>query len=112
MTRDEITTKIGSNIKKQRLQQDLSQEALSLSADINQGYIGRLERGEKCPTIDTLYKISRALNISVCDLLVFDDCDYPDTEIIRRIEKALEKVPDDKKMSIVKIVEDIAEAMK
>lgn len=108
MDKKELTYNVGMNIRKYRLNADLSQESLALSAELSPAYLGRLERGEKCPSIDTLYKISEALNISVCDLLIFNTSDtYPASEITRRIEKALEKVPKSKIVSIVKIIEDI-----
>ena len=72
MDRNQLTKLIGANIRKYRLKIDVSQESLSLSAGINPAYVGRLERGEKCPTIDTLYKICSALEISVCEILNFE----------------------------------------
>ena len=53
MDRTELCRKIGASIRKYRLQSDMSQENLSLSAGLHPAYIGRLERGEKCPTVDT-----------------------------------------------------------
>ncbi|MCH5301149.1 MAG: helix-turn-helix transcriptional regulator, partial [Ruminococcus sp.] len=83
---------------------------LSFSANLSQAYIGKLERGERCPNIDTLYKISESLKISVCDLLIFNNSKtYPDSEITHRIESALKKVPQNKKISVVKITENITE---
>ena len=61
--------KIGQNIRKYRLKIDISQENLAMSAGLYPAYLGRLERGEKCPTIDTLYKISCALGITINELI-------------------------------------------
>ncbi len=103
MERELLNKQIGLSIRKYRLKADLSQENLALSAGIYPAYLGRLERGEKCPTIDTLYKISEALKISVCDLLVFNTSEsYSDLEISHRIEHVLEKVPDRKKEVLLK----------
>ena len=55
MERTELNKKIGQNIRKYRLKIDISQENLAMSAGLYPAYLGRLERGEKCPTIDTLY---------------------------------------------------------
>ena len=45
-----------------------SQEALALQAEINPAFLGHLERGLKSPTIKTLEKIVRALDISLAEL--------------------------------------------
>lgn len=110
MNREELTRFIGFNIRKFRLQQELSQEALALSAGVHPAYLGRLERGEKCPTIDTLYKICDALNVSVCELLTFKeiatDMDNPAKQ---RIEIALTKLPVSKHIKVAEIVENIVD---
>lgn len=43
-----------------------------MRADLNPAYLGQIERGLKCPTIDTLYKIVRALEISLPEFFAFD----------------------------------------
>lgn len=58
-----MTKLVGERIKYFRNQRGLSQEQLALRAGINTSYAGQLERGEKSPTVDTLGKISTALNI-------------------------------------------------
>ena len=56
---------IGNNLKKQRGQGRLTQEQLGERANVNYKYIGEIERGEKNPTAVILYKLTRALGISV-----------------------------------------------
>ncbi len=108
MNREEITKKIGANIKKYRLAADVSQENLSLAAKLSSSYLGKLERGEKCPTIDTLYKISEALKISVCDLIIFNNSElHTDSELFRRMKSAFEKASENKKIIIVEMMENI-----
>ena len=110
MIREELTKNIGLNIRKHRLQKDVSQEALAFSAGIHPAYIGRLERGEKCPTIDTLYKICEALGISVCEILNFKNESFsPNSEAKFRIEKVLDNLSDEQQIKIAEIVEKIAE---
>ncbi|MEE0913060.1 MAG: helix-turn-helix transcriptional regulator [Ruminococcus sp.] len=110
MDRNQLTKLIGANIRKYRLKIDVSQESLSLSAGINPAYVGRLERGEKCPTIDTLYKICSALEISVCEILNFEpDTKSSDTQAKIRIENALKKLPDTQQIKIAEIIENIAD---
>jgi len=60
---------IGERIRLLRLQQGLSQEQLALSANMNTSYLGQLERGSKNPTLPTLDKIARGLNLTLQDLI-------------------------------------------
>ncbi len=62
--------KIGKNIKKLRLSKELSQDRLSKLADVSYNSIIKLETGGITnPTIETLQKISKALDVSVDDLI-------------------------------------------
>ena len=112
MEREELTSFIGANIRKYRLQLELSQEALALSAGIHPAYLGRLERGEKCPTIDTLYKICDALKISVSKLLTFKDTNTINNNLAKeRIETALIKIPESKHIKVAEIIENIVDVL-
>jgi len=65
-----IENKIGKNIKKLRTAQELSQDRLSKLADVSYNSIIKLETGGILnPTIETLQKISKALGVSVDDLI-------------------------------------------
>lgn len=109
MTRADLSINIGKNIRKLRLSADISQESLSMSAGLNPSYIGILERGEKCPTIDTLYKICEALGISVCEILNFEgDGHTSNIEAKLRIEKVLDKLPVSKQIKMAEIIESLA----
>ena len=61
---------ISKNIKKLRQAKGLSQDRLSKLADVSYNSIIKLETsGITNPTIDTLQKIAKALDVSVDDLL-------------------------------------------
>ena len=65
----EIST-IGKNIRKLRKQKGLSQDRLSKLADISYNTVIKLESGNITnPSVDTLQKLARALNVGVDDLL-------------------------------------------
>ena len=115
MERTELNKKIGQNIRKYRLKIDISQENLAMSAGLYPAYLGRLERGEKCPTIDTLYKISCALGITINELICFDsksDSSPTNNQAKMRIEEALKQIPDTQQLRIAEIVENIAVIIK
>lgn len=66
----EQENKIGKNIKKLRLAKGLSQDRLSKLADVSYNSIIKLETGGITnPTIETLQKIAKALEVQVDDLL-------------------------------------------
>lgn len=61
---------IGDNIKKYRNKLGISQDQLSKLADISLNTIAKLELDEtQNPTIETLQKIAKALEVSVDDLI-------------------------------------------
>ena len=63
-------SKIGKNIKKLRQAKGLSQDRLSKLADVSYNSIIKLETsGITNPTIETLQKIAKALEVHVDDLL-------------------------------------------
>lgn len=42
----------------------LSQEALSLAAEIDRSYLGRIERGDSAATLLTVFKLARTLEVT------------------------------------------------
>lgn len=61
---------IAENIKKYRNKLGVSQDRLSKLADVTYNTIIKIESGaNKNPTIETLAKIAKALNVGVDDLI-------------------------------------------
>ena len=61
---------ISKNIRKLREQKGISQDRLSKLADISLNTIAKLELDEtQNPTIETLQKIAKALDVQVDDLI-------------------------------------------
>ena len=64
------TSKIADNIKKYRGKLGISQDKLSKLADVTYNTIIKIESGANInPTIETLSKIAKALNVGVDDLI-------------------------------------------
>ena len=72
------TKAFGRALKKIRLRKKLTQEGLSLEAQLARVYISELEYGKKTPSIETIFKISKALNIKCSKLM-----DLTEEEFIR-----------------------------
>lgn len=66
-TLDPIT--VGNVIADFRKEKGLSQEVLSGLADIGRTHLSAIERGERKPTLETLYRISTALDIKMSDIV-------------------------------------------
>ncbi|MDP3935191.1 MAG: helix-turn-helix transcriptional regulator [Candidatus Giovannonibacteria bacterium] len=63
-------TKIAGNLKKLRQKKDISQDRLSKLADLSINTIINVELGiNPNPTIETLLKIAKALDVGVDDLI-------------------------------------------
>lgn len=64
-----INKKICLKIKIERIKRNLSQEQLAEIANLNINTIGKIERAEVSPTIETVEKIAQAFNMSFLDLV-------------------------------------------
>ena len=60
----EIAKLTGERIRSHRKEQKISQEELAFRSNLHPTYIGQVERGEKNATLESVEKITCALNIS------------------------------------------------
>ena len=67
---------VGQAVAHFRRRKGITQEVLSGLADIGRSHLSAIERGERKPTLETLYRISTALEIPMASIV---------TEIERRI---------------------------
>lgn len=65
---------VGKNIKRLREARGISQNGLSKLSSVSQSAISAIESTTKSPSIDTVFLISKALNVSVGEIL-FDQED-------------------------------------
>jgi len=56
---------IGKELKRIRKEQNITLDLLSKKAGVSPGLISQIERGKTCPTVVTLWKILKPLNISI-----------------------------------------------
>ena len=61
---------VGKVICSFRNRKNLSQEVLSGLADIGRTHLSAIERGERKPTLETLYRISCALDVNMSDIVI------------------------------------------
>ena len=67
-----IAKKFAYRLKTLRKKFGLSQEELAEIFDVDPSYIGRLERLERNPSLETLEKIANGIGVKVHDLINFD----------------------------------------
>ena len=67
-----ILENFGKAIKNVRLEKGLTQEFLAEKVGIHPTYVGKLESGKNNPSLKMIFKLSRALGISLCELFSFD----------------------------------------
>ncbi len=66
-TLDAVT--VGKVISEIRKEKGMSQEVLSGLADIGRTHLSAIERGERKPTLETLYRIACALDMRMSDIV-------------------------------------------
>lgn len=60
---------LGNNIKSVRKALHMTQEQLSEMIDTSTVFISQIENGNRKPSLETVYKISVALNVSIDELI-------------------------------------------
>lgn len=60
---------VGEAIAHQRRRKRMSQEVLSGLSDIGRTHLSAIERGERKPTLETLYRISIAMGVKMSEIV-------------------------------------------
>ena len=70
MPDDMTEPRLGAVVRRLRVRQDLTQEALARRAGVTQGDLSKIESGERPnPSVATLKRLARALGVPVWELL-------------------------------------------
>jgi transcriptional regulator with XRE-family HTH domain len=68
MSNTNLKTLLGIAIRRQRASLGISQEELAHRAALHRTYVSDLERGARNPSIESIEKLARALELSVSKL--------------------------------------------
>jgi len=60
-----VYKEIGKRIVAERKRRGLSQDTLAADSGVDRSHMGFIEQGRRRPTLATLYKISRALHLTL-----------------------------------------------
>jgi len=66
---NDTSKRLGENIRKMRLAQNMTQGDLCKKMLIDVGYLSNLEQGKKNPTLATIERIAKVLGVSVDELM-------------------------------------------
>ena len=105
-----ITAAVAARIRYFRKKSAMSQEELALKANLNPAYFGQVERGLKCPTVDTLFKIAFALEVHPSELLR-DPVSEDIKQHSQRASEILSRIPSEKRAQALSLLEDIADLL-
>ncbi len=87
----------GDKIILVRKQKKLSQSELGKLADVSGDIVGKYERNEMKPSIDTARRLANALNVTLDYLVGDSDTSVFDTDITKRMEAIINMEVEDKK---------------
>ena len=105
-----LSVEIGKRIRNYRIGQKMSQEELAEKCGLHPTYIGQVERGEKNATIESIYKITAGLSVSMSTL--FEKIDHHDdgnnkTNSPFIAYDLVQSVPKETQKKLVSILRDI-----
>jgi transcriptional regulator with XRE-family HTH domain len=78
---------VGKNLRRLRTQRGLSLERLAHTSSVSRAMLGQVELGKSAPTINVLWKIARALNVTFATLI--DPGADGATTVLRRADSKL-----------------------
>lgn len=84
---------VGHKIKEIRKRKNISQEKLAKMIDMNHRSIVRLENSYSKPSLETLNKIAKALNVKITDFFETETIKSR-TEIIKDIQNSIDSMND------------------
>lgn len=71
MSRTSPQQKLGKRLKELRTHKGWSQEKLGFETKLDRSFISGIERGERNPSLKSLQKLAKALDVSLSDLVDF-----------------------------------------
>jgi len=63
------SAKLGSNLKRIRTKKGISQGDIGRELKVSRGFVSTIENGKTNPTLSTITKLAKALNVSTNELL-------------------------------------------
>jgi len=68
MKEPDLLIRLGGTIRALRIKKNMTQNDLAIECEFEKASMSRIESGKSNPTVRTLYKICKALDVQVVDL--------------------------------------------
>lgn len=98
--------RLGIRIRDERKKLNLTQAQLAEAIDISDTYMGAIERGERCLTLDTLVRLVNRLGVTV-DYLLSDYVSDTDSNIIEQFKQIIDCQPLERKQMAINVLRSI-----
>ena len=109
----ELASLVGERIRKIRKEEGLSLELFALRCDMNAAYVGHIERGVQNPTLNTLERICKGLDISVEDLFIDKSTtDDMNTAALQYFSQITRDLSPEQFHQLLNIIKEIVAAMR
>lgn len=96
----------GYRLKSIRKSLKLTLDDLEITTEVSKSFLSDLERGKKQPSLETLLKISKGLNMTVSELLG-ETPSEPLTSDLKEIIKILIQLQPDQKENLMKLIKSM-----
>ncbi len=106
MTKNIDYVSLGKRIKNRRNQLKITQEKLGEICELSAAHIGHIERGTRILSVEVLFRIAQALDISV-DYLLFDSVD--NNKILNSLSSVIKNADNEKQKQLLNIVRILSE---
>lgn len=93
---------MGNRIRLARKSKKISQERLAEICSLSAAHIGHIERGTRIPSLDTLFRISQSLDISL-DYIILDSLEN-NSNALTNLESIIQKMPPQKQAHIISAI--------
>ncbi|KLU60236.1 anaerobic benzoate catabolism transcriptional regulator [Peptococcaceae bacterium CEB3] len=105
---------LGQRIREERTRYRLTQEQLAEAAEVNESYVGQVERGEKNPSLETIVSIANSLGVTLDYLLQEETNVEPDSLINELVAIAKDKGPDELRLmiNICRMIDDYTDTVR
>lgn len=102
----ELLHDFGKQLRALRTSRKMSQEELAFKAGISAAHLGQIERAEKNPTLETVGKLSDALEITLSELFAFEQstAQTENDTTLAKINAHLKSMTEDEKNDILRII--------
>lgn len=104
---NKLKSLLGRRLRTLRTAKGLTQQALGEKAGVHYKFLGEVERGERFPSAEILFKLASALELAPRDLLTFENEITDRKELLAAIQGKLGKADEEQLRLIHRLVDSV-----